>query len=217
VTTRHTHRASVPGRIGLVVAALTIVAAYRFDVGLVESLRVSDPEALKIRDWWQFLRVFGYVPTWLVVAGSMSLLGVTLSRGAFVPGVARRLCGAGVTIVASALVSGLAAELVKRLVGRVRPADGQPDRYKPFLAAFTDDSNLSMPSSHAAVAFGAAWMIVRLARAPGVLALTLAAGCGLTRLLVGAHYLTDVLVGAFIGYAASALTSRILRGDLPRL
>ncbi len=192
-----------------------VVLLSRADVALVGALRVENTEALKIRDWWQFLRVFGYVPTWLVVAGAMVLASLTLARATFAPAISRALRYAALSIVVSVALSGIAAEIVKRLVGRLRPTPEGVDRFKPFLSGFTDDSNLSMPSSHAAVAFGAAWMIVRLAPAPGVLALALAAGCGLTRLLVGAHYLSDVLVAALIGYAAAAATSRLLRGLRP--
>jgi len=197
----------------LCVGAIVLVS--RADVALVGVLRVGDPELLKIRDWWQFLRVFGYVPTWLVVGGALVLISVGVSRGEFAPFLARRLRFAAVTIVASAVAAGLAAELVKRLVGRLRPTAEHADRFKPFLSGFADDSNLSMPSSHAAVAFGAAWMIARLAPAPGVLALALASGCGLTRLLVGAHYLSDVLVAAVIGYAGSGVVFRVFRGARP--
>ncbi len=212
VNTGGSQRASVPT--GLVPAALFLAAfaaLWVFDARLVDPLRVRDVEALKIRDWWQFLRAVGYLPTWLVVGGALALASLPISRASFAPAAARRARVAGLAIVASALASGLAAELVKRLVGRVRPSGDNANHFKPFLSGFTDDSNLSMPSSHAAVAFGAAWMIWRLAPAPGALVLALAAGCGLTRLLVGAHYSTDVLVGAAIGYAAAALISKVLR------
>jgi membrane-associated phospholipid phosphatase len=212
VNSRGSQRASVLR--SFVIAAVFVVAIavlWVFDARLVDALRVDDVEAIKIRDWWQFLRAVGYLPTWLAVGGALALASVPISRASFAPAAARRARVAGLAIVASALASGLAAEVAKRLVGRVRPSGDNANHFKPFLSAFTDDSNLSMPSSHAAVAFGAAWMVWRLAPAPGALALVLAAGCGLTRLLVGAHYATDVLVGAAIGYAAAALVSKVLR------
>lgn len=165
---------------------------------------------IKARDWYQMFRQTGYWPTWVLVG-----MAVTLSLRA-----GRRTDpgpGAGVLLLASAGLSGLAAELLKVVVGRMRPGPSGIYQFKPFLHGFVDGSNLGMASSHTAVAFGGAFMLCRLFPAAAPVALLAAAGCGLTRLLSGAHFLSDVTVGAMLAYAVSSALARLAgRNNSPR-
>lgn len=65
----------------------------------------------------------------------------------------------------------------------------------------------SMPSGHSATAFGFAAVIFLLSqkRSIRVTAVCLATLVGLTRILLGAHWPTDVLVGAAIGWISGYL------------
>ena len=60
-----------------------------------------------------------------------------------------------------------------------------------------------MPSSHAAVAFGGAWMLAALYPRAAPIALALAAGCALTRVLEGDHWLSDVVAAGALGWAVA--------------
>ncbi len=191
-------------------AALLWVLAFallsKLDGWVYTALRPVDDRAraaLEIRDWWQFLRTIGYLPTWVFIGAALALAGAPDRSRA----TASSLVRAGLAVIASALVSGLVAEIVKRVVGRLRPGADGGYHFKPFLSAFADGANLGLPSSHAAVAFGGAFALCRLFPAPGWLAAVLAAGCGLSRLLSGAHFATDVLAAAAIGYASAAVFS----------
>jgi undecaprenyl-diphosphatase len=64
----------------------------------------------------------------------------------------------------------------------------------PFSSA-----GFGMPSSHALVAFAGAAAVARLFPRAAPVWYALAVGCGITRLLAGAHFLSDVVVGAIIG------------------
>ena len=55
------------------------------------------------------------------------------------------------------------------------------------------------------MAFGAAFMVWFLWPAAGLVALLGAGLCGLTRLMAGGHFLSDVLGAALVGYAMSRL------------
>jgi len=191
-------------------------------------LLTMDKAAVEWRGWYQVLRQMGYAPTWLIVALAASLHAGWIRRrdqsGALagppvVPGEgpglgsgARAKIGAGVLglpLLLSIAAAGLGAELLKLLVGRERPlADGGYE-FKPFLYGFVDGSNLGFPSSHTSVAFGAALVLARVLPGVGWIAIPLAAGCGLTRVLVGAHFLSDVVAGAAIGWASGLWACRI--------
>jgi undecaprenyl-diphosphatase len=102
-------------------------------------------------------------------------------------------------------IPGLVFSILKRLVGRVRPSDLGPFYYVPF--SWRPDY-ASMPSGHTTAAFAAAFAIGALwphAR----LAMWVYAGLiGFSRVVVLAHYPSDVLLGACAGVCGALLTRR---------
>ena len=91
---------------------------------------------------------------------------------------------------------GLTVTIVKRLIGRVRPSDLGPFAYIPWS---WQPAYASMPSGHtttayaAAVAVGAVWPRARVPMwiFAGVIALS--------RVVITAHYVSDVVAAAFVG------------------
>lgn len=165
---------------------------------------LSGDAKLKARDWYQMFRQTGFWPTWILLGTAVAIGLRTRSRH---PSAPTHGPGAGILLIASSGLSGLAAELLKLIVGRMRPGPYGIYQFKPFLHGFIDGSNLGMASSHTAVAFGGAFMVLRLFPAAAPVALFAAAGCALTRLLSGAHFLSDVTVGVMLAYAVSAALS----------
>ncbi len=97
--------------------------------------------------------------------------------------------------------------LIKNLVCRPRPfltVEG--------LTALTSPTSWSFPSGHACCALAAAnvWWKRLQRRWVRVLLLVLAVLMALSRLYVGVHYPSDVLVGALIGTAGARLLLRLL-------
>lgn len=157
-------------------------------------------KSVEREDWWRLLRIAGFVPTWIVVALSVGL-------ACRWKGVAWRAALAG--LIAGA-ANGFLAEVIKLVVARERPGDSGIHVYRGILAGFRDGSNLGMPSSHAAVAFGAAWAFaLTIPRARWVF-LLVAAGCGVSRIVHGAHFTSDVVVAAGLGH----LVGRMVTGWL---
>lgn len=144
---------------------------------------------------------FGRVWIWLA-------LGALIVFGGFVqPDAegAKRSIRRGVFVVLVPIAAGIGAELLKLLSRRMRPETGDGFyRFKPLAGALTSPefwstSGLGLASSHASVAVGAALAAgLVLPRWRWALA-AMAALCCLSRLAVGAHYLSDVLAGAAIG------------------
>jgi membrane-associated phospholipid phosphatase len=93
-----------------------------------------------------------------------------------------------------------AAVLVKRMVRRPRPRAVGLELLVPTM------SGLSFPSSHSASTTAAALSLGRLSGLP--LALVLPSAMGASRVVVGAHYPSDVLGGALIGWLVDSSVRR---------
>jgi undecaprenyl-diphosphatase len=121
-------------------------------------------------------------------------------------------------VLICALGAGLLADLIKVLVVRLRPrafdlGTGAWESFvgfRPWLAfqdsrLLWDSGTQSFPSAHTATAFGFAmglgWLFPRW-RWP---VLVLAALVACQRVVVGAHFPSDVLVGAAVGHLLAAL------------
>ena len=168
--------------------------------------------------WYLILRHTGSLWTWLAVGAV--LVGVAALQRAQYP--RRPLWLDGLFVALSAGTSGLAAELGKLIIARERPATietldsglqalvYQGYHFRGPFAGFLDGSNLGLPSSHAATAAGGAFALALLRPRLGLLAVGLALGCGISRLLTGAHFATDVYAGVVLGLILSRLLARLL-------
>ncbi len=105
------------------------------------------------------------------------------------------------TLIASAIGSG-----TKLLVGRERPkvSEGRTILRGPHWPG-TMSPDPSFPSAHTTVAFAFAFGLCQLHPQHRTLWLILAAGCGLSRAVGEAHYLTDVIVGAWLGWESARM------------
>lgn len=157
-----------------------------------------DPQVLERAEWYQVLRQLGYLPTWLAIAAVAALAGSRLDD------IKRRAHwrGAALGLALAPIVAGLLAEVIKPIIRRERPINTEGlFVFRPLTDSLLSGSGLGMPSSHAAVAFAGAGVLARVLPGSGPIVLAAAGGCGLTRLLSGAHFLSDVVAGAILGLA----------------
>lgn len=188
------------GRV-LVVMVVALVLSHLAD-GLawehVRYPRVND------RDWGRWLRTVGYLPAWIFTALGMWL---TSRPG---PGEPANGLGwrAGALVLSAALGGGL-AELIKLIVRRQRPgAESAEYLFRPYDVDLWSTGGLGLVSSHAGVAFGAAALLARAFPGGRVVWYTLAAGCAMTRVMAGAHYLSDVVAAAVLGWLVAEFVWR---------
>ena len=192
------HRAHRAG-ILFALAILGFVIAAALDGPIARSIYVEDAIG---KDWGRALRVLGYWPLWLVVA---VVFIIHDGRVTLRPPLRDRFTR-GVLLALSSGAAGLAAEACKLIVRRLRP--GAADTLwsmRPFTDEPLNTAGLSFPSSHTAIAFGAAFMLCRLHPAAWPLWFALGAGCALQRILANAHYLPDVYAAAILAYICAAL------------
>lgn len=99
---------------------------------------------------------------------------------------------AGVTAVAAGI---LIFHKIKRVVGRTRPRDIEPHCW----ACIITRDRFSFPSGHSTTAFAVAITLGSYYPDALPLLLVLAANVAISRVIVGMHFLSDVLVGAAMG------------------
>ncbi|WP_394613503.1 phosphatase PAP2 family protein [Lentzea sp. JNUCC 0626] len=114
------------------------------------------------------------------------------------------LAGAGV-VVAYAI-----SEVIKLVVREDRPC-----RTRPSIAECPAPDDWSFPSNHSVIAGASAMAIFMLHRTYGWIAAVCAIAAAASRVVVGVHYVHDVLAGLALGALVSWAIAVLLKKKLP--
>lgn len=183
--------------IAVLVLGGAIVIGHLLDPLAFRLLRLDD---IYGEDWGRMLRVMGFLPLWLAAASALALHERTPWRR-----IHRSRAG---FLVAGATLGGIVAELAKLVFRRRRPGELGEYLFRPFADRPLSTGGLGLPSSHALVAFGAAAILARIFPRARIVWWALAWGCGLSRVAAGAHFLSDVVVAAVLGWLVGAFLWR---------
>jgi membrane-associated phospholipid phosphatase len=182
----------------VLVAALVMLGAHLLDGWAYGHLVIADVYA---QDWGRMLRVMGFVPLWLLAGVALVMTDWPLRAARS----ARTAWVRGSLLVGSVAASGALGEILKLVLRRERPRAHEGDYVFRALSERTfSTSGLALPSSHSIVAFGAAFMLARLFPRAAPVWYLLAAGCGLTRILAQAHFVSDVALAALAAWLVAA-------------
>ncbi|NAW69075.1 phosphatase PAP2 family protein [Vibrio sp. V27_P1S3P104] len=89
----------------------------------------------------------------------------------------------------------------------------RPEEFSPLLTAFiTPSDRYSLPSGHTAAAFLMAILIGHFYPSLFLGALLWAGVIGSARILLGVHFLTDVIIGAMLGTSCAMLSLSLMEG-----
>lgn len=165
--------------------------------------------------FWQGLTMFGAPKFWLVASLLVFLYKVWTTgvfgkkAGDFIRFVIsgkQPLLTASAVVFSSVLTASVISEIIKFIVGRLRPVFYESMGKTGFFNFSVDDMLASLPSGHAAASFAAlvaiGLMFPRAKRYVWAAAIVLA----LSRVIVGAHFPSDVILGAFIGMFIADMT-----------
>jgi membrane-associated phospholipid phosphatase len=200
---RSTASSLAAGALGAIAAiAVAMMALDAWSVGLVPGL----PQWLIASFRW--ITDFGK-SVWFLVPIALMLAVMAALASPALPAMSRRVLAAvavrlGFLFSAIAL-PGLIFTIVKRLVGRARPMVGGSIDPFLYLPLSWKVEYASFPSGHATDAFAAAAAIGALWPRTRPLMWTYAAAIAVSRVVLTAHYPSDVLAGAIVGVAGVLL------------
>jgi membrane-associated phospholipid phosphatase len=149
---------------------------------------------------------------WIFASAALVFVGALLARrrglGARMDAALGLLAGRAFFIIAVNAVSGLLSLAIKMTFGRARPR--LYDSFGPFhFDLFSIKSSvLSFPSGHAVTAFATATALAFMAPRAARALIFVAVLIGVSRVVTGAHYPSDVIAGMAIGVATVVFMRR---------
>ncbi|GLQ57691.1 phosphatase PAP2 family protein [Devosia nitrariae] len=203
-------RASWPAHVKAVVLAL--FAVVWFDVWISQS-------AMALPEVWRapffFITDFGLsdwvlIPALVLLVAALAIM-LPLRRGRYRRAFYEFVLLSGYLFIGVG-APGLAANIMKRLIGRGRPVVYDEVGGFEFQRVVNDWTFQSFPSGHATTSLAIAFVIGFMAPRFFWILLLIAAAAALSRVPVGMHYPTDVVAGFVVG----TLGAYLVRNEFAR-
>lgn len=178
--------------IGIVIAAIAIVVAFHFD-DLVRDF-MAQHQSHVIRKFMRNVSLFGDWPSHLSLG--LLLLGIAWRRHS------KKWMRIFLSMLLAVAMAGIAGTIIKRTVPRARPSVkselhwGGP-RFSTKYHAF--------PSGHVGASTAFFGVLIFARRRVGLACLPIPILIGVSRMYLGAHYLSDVVCAAVLGILCAVL------------
>jgi undecaprenyl-diphosphatase len=181
--------------IGIVIAAITIAAAFYFD----DTVRdfIAQHQSRAVRNFMRNVSLLGDWPSHVVLG--LLLWGIAWRRHS------KKWTRIFLSMLLAMAIAGVTGTVIKRTVPRARPSVkselrwGGP-RFSTKYHAF--------PSGHVVASTAFFGVLVFARRRVGLACLAIPILIGFSRMYLGAHYLSDVVSAAVLGILSAALVWR---------
>lgn len=149
-------------------------------------------------DWHRMLRVLGFMPLWLILALLLAAYDMDKLRTMRWPDALAR----PILLVASPIVAGALAAILKVISRRQRPEHGYGDwTWRPWTDGPFDGGGIGLPSGHTAVAMAGMLMLAYFFPRGRLVFIALGVGCAMTRVMASAHFVSDVVMSILVAVA----------------
>ena len=119
----------------------------------------------------------------------------------------------------SIALSGIVTDIIKPILGRARPVEIMRDQIFGFHPFTFHASMNSMPSGHTTTAAALATALIILSPRHKFLWVVVAIVLAISRIMVNAHFVSDVLAGSMVGVLTTIAVARLRnqQGMFPRI
>jgi undecaprenyl-diphosphatase len=182
---------------GIAIAATAIALSFHFDDTVRDFMMEHQNPAM--RNFMRYVSLLGDWPSH--AAAGLVLLGLAWRRGS------EEWTRIFLAMLLAMMLAGVAGTVIKRTVPRARPSVQTETRWggPRFSSKYH-----SFPSGHvgASTAFFGVLLIAR--RRVGLACLPIPILIGVSRMYIGAHYLSDVVCAAVLGLLCALIAARLI-------
>jgi len=183
--------------IAIVIAAIAIAVSFHFDDRVREFvLEHQDPA---MRNFMRYVSLLGDWPSHAAVG--LALLGLAWRRGS------KEWTRIFLAMLLAMMLAGVAGTVIKRTIPRARPSVHAETRWGGLR--FSSKYH-SFPSGHVGASTAFFGVLVMARRRVGVACLSIPILIGFSRMYIGAHYLSDVVCAAVLGFSCSLVLVRFV-------
>lgn len=182
------------------IAAICVVSYFWLDRSLAEAMTVVDPVLYTAAG---IFSAFGDPRIWYLLAGAGIPLSWWLRR------IGDDRAREVLFVALALLITWVVVAGLKHLTGRPRPPMFLDHGFYGFLFSATAAEFRSFPSGHTACAFALAVTLGHYSRPARQVLFAVAGLIALSRLVLGIHYLSDVVMGAYLGVMIPIFVSRL--------
>lgn len=186
--------------IGIAIAAVAIGAAFYLDDTVWHFILEHQNHAL--RSFMRNVSRFGDWP--FHVALGLLLLGIAWRRGS------KKWTRIFLSMLLAMAIAGIAGDVIKRAIPRARPSVKSELRWggPRFNTKYH-----SFPSGHVAASMAFFGVLIFARRRIGLACLPIPILIGLSRMYIGAHYLSDVVCAAVLGILCAAIIAHFILSE----
>jgi membrane-associated phospholipid phosphatase len=185
--------------IGIVIAAIAIVAAFHFD----DTVRdfIAQHQNPGLRNFMRNVSLFGDWPSHVVLG--LLLLGIAWRRRS------EKWMRIFLSMLLAMAIAGVAGTVIKRTVPRPRPSVKSEVRWGG--SRFSTKYH-AFPSGHVAASTAFFGVLIFARRRVGLACLPIPILIGFSRMYIGAHYLSDVVCAAVLGILCALVVTHFFLG-----
>lgn len=194
--------------VALIAAASLAVLSASFDARIAWAAQTLSPTTVFWGSWLSALGRSNYMFAVSGLVGCGALLVRTMLRHRRFDAVLTVVSERALYVFATLSAGGIAAQLLKHVIGRARPRLIEAFGPYHFDMLSMKNSLASFPSGHSTTAFSMAVALGLIVPRLRVVLFPLATAIALSRVVVQAHYVSDIVGGGTLGVVSALLVAR---------